>query len=300
MKTKLHITLFSEEGLAKTIVISKACFKRILRGSALLLIILCCLGFAGIKLFLNDWQSTTTVTRLVGDLTQSHAANSVLHEEVSTLDREKKELLEDTVRKLDEKNKILDSILNAAGVRMKALEGNKNRGGRFIRQSAFQSLSTQSLSAEDVLAKVENYIQTVQTIPLGAPVAGEISSGFGRREDPLNDSPAFHEGVDIRGSIGTKLKATADGRVKDRGYHGTYGWFVEIDHGNGFVTMYCHLKKIMVQNNEKVKRGTIIGLLGNSGRTTGSHVHYEIHHKGHPVNPKSFMSVAATSAGPTG
>lgn len=300
MKTKLHITLISEEGLAKTIVISKACFKRILRGTALLLIILGCLSFAGIKLFLNDWQANTTVSGLVEELTRTHAANSVLHEEVTTLDREKKELLQDTVRKLDEKNKILDSILNAAGVKLKALDGNKNRGGRFIKHSAYQSLSAQTLSAEDVLANVEHYIETVQTIPLGAPVAGAISSGFGRREDPLNEYTAFHEGVDIRGFIGAKIKATADGRVQKRGFHGTYGWFVEINHGNGFVTMYCHLKKIMVQNNEKVSRGTIIGLLGNSGRTTGSHVHYEIHHKGRPVNPKSFMSVAATSAGHTG
>jgi murein DD-endopeptidase MepM/ murein hydrolase activator NlpD len=237
---------------------------------------------------------------LVEDLAKTRAENSTLQEEVTTLDQTKKELLQDTVRKLDEKNKILDSVLNAAGVKVKTRENGKNSGGPYTRLSSYQAISAQAqpLTADEVLARVDRYIETIQAIPLGAPVSGGVSSAFGRRFDPLNENPAFHEGVDIRGGIGTKVKATADGRVRDRGYHGAYGWFVELDHGNGFVTMVCHLKKILVKDGEKVTRGQAVGLLGNSGRTTGAHVHYEIRHKGRPVNPRSFMAVSAKALTP--
>lgn len=302
MKIKLHITLFSEEGLAKSIVISKACFKRVVRGATLLLIIFCALGIAGLKLFLNGWQSNITAAQQTEEIAGNPAEAKALHQEVTSLDQAQKELLQDTVRKLDEKNKILDSVLNAAGVKPKTRETGANSGGRFTSLASYPSLAAQSqpLSAEEVLARVDRYIETVQTIPLGIPVSGAISSGFGRRFDPLNNNPAFHEGVDIRGPYGAKIKATADGKVRDRGYHGAYGWFVEVDHGNGFVTMFCHLKKILVNDGEPVTRGQAIGLLGNSGRTTGAHVHYEIRHKGRPVNPRSFMAVSAKSLSPKG
>lgn len=129
-----------------------------------------------------------------------------------------------------------------------------------------------------------------QILPLGAPVAKKVvTSGYGQRRDPFTKKTKQHKGIDFAGQIGTELYAVAPGRVVSAGERSGYGTTVEIDHGLGFTTLYAHLSKIMVSRGDWIRPGTVVGLGGSSGRSTGPHLHYEIRYKGTPFNPTNFV-----------
>lgn len=130
-------------------------------------------------------------------------------------------------------------------------------------------------------------------IPSVQPVAKmDYSSNFGIRSDPFRGSAAMHAGVDIRGPVGTPIYATADGVVAEAKRRGGYGNLVELDHGKGIATRYGHLSRILVSAGSRVQRGQIIGLMGSTGRSTGSHLHYEVRMDGRAVNPVPFLTSA--------
>ncbi|MDR1696943.1 MAG: peptidoglycan DD-metalloendopeptidase family protein [Rickettsiales bacterium] len=130
-----------------------------------------------------------------------------------------------------------------------------------------------------------------EMLPLGAPVGGRanITSSFGSRTDPIDGTPDKHRGIDFAGSAGTPLLAVAQGRVTFAGEKSGYGKTVEIEHGMGFSTLYAHLSKINVERGDMVKSRDVVGLAGNTGRSTGPHLHYEIRFKDAPFNPYSFV-----------
>ncbi len=119
--------------------------------------------------------------------------------------------------------------------------------------------------------------QGVIAIPSARPVNSfAFTSGFGVRADPFRHSAAMHAGIDLAGPIGTPIYATADGVVSYSGWMSAYGNLVEIAHGKAIETRYGHLSKILVKTNTRVKRGQLIALMGSTGRSTGSHLHYEV------------------------
>jgi murein DD-endopeptidase MepM/ murein hydrolase activator NlpD len=127
-------------------------------------------------------------------------------------------------------------------------------------------------------------------IPSAMPVSGiHFTSGFGVRSDPFRRRAAMHAGVDLAGPIGTKIYATADGVVDRSQWVNGYGNLVELDHGRGIHTRYGHLSKALVKPGQHVKRGELIALMGSTGRSTGSHLHYEVRVDGKAVNPIPFM-----------
>ncbi len=128
-------------------------------------------------------------------------------------------------------------------------------------------------------------------IPLGWPVSGggRISSGFGARLSPFNQEKSYHYGVDIAGSYGTPIIAVADGTVTFAGWRSGYGWFVIVSHANGYQTAYGHNSKLLVNAGQKVKRGDKIALIGNTGRTTGIHCHFEVRVGGDHKNPMPYL-----------
>jgi len=140
---------------------------------------------------------------------------------------------------------------------------------------------------------LQDYLQKKQTVlnftPSIMPVRGWISSRYGYRVSPFTGRREFHKGVDIVNRRGTPVVATADGRVKFAGYNGGYGRMVVIDHGIGLATKYGHLSKIYVKIGDRVVRGQKIGLVGNSGRSTGPHLHYEVVVNGQSVNPVNYF-----------
>jgi murein DD-endopeptidase MepM/ murein hydrolase activator NlpD len=122
------------------------------------------------------------------------------------------------------------------------------------------------------------------------PVKGFFSSAYGGRPDPISGSSSWHQGVDISAPNGTPVVSTAAGYVVSSGWMTGLGNTVVIQHGNGIVTLYGHLSKMLVQPGQKVKRWDKIGLVGSSGRSTGNHCHYEVHMNGRPANPALFMN----------
>ncbi len=124
---------------------------------------------------------------------------------------------------------------------------------------------------------------------LQSPLGGAYTSGYGIRHDPITGERKFHNGIDIRAPIGTSVGASADGVVIATGWAGGYGLMVKIKHYNGYTTLYGHLSRIYVRTGQKVRRGQIIARSGNTGRTTGPHLHFTVWYKGTAVNPALFL-----------
>lgn len=122
------------------------------------------------------------------------------------------------------------------------------------------------------------------------PSHGWLSSSMGYRRDPMSGNSAFHPGLDIAGNKGQPVYATADGTVTQCGYQGAYGNLLTVDHGFGLVTKYGHLASYSVKQGDKVKKGQVIGRVGNTGRATGYHLHYEILANGRLLNPLQLLT----------
>jgi murein DD-endopeptidase MepM/ murein hydrolase activator NlpD len=139
--------------------------------------------------------------------------------------------------------------------------------------------------------KLEQLEQGTIAIPSAEPVHGtNFTSGFGVRSDPFKGRAAMHPGIDLAGPMGTPIYATADGMVDRAEWNsGGYGNLVEIDHGHGIQTRYGHLSRSIVHAGEHVKRGQLIAYMGSTGRSTGSHLHYEVRLDGKAVNPIPFL-----------
>jgi len=143
----------------------------------------------------------------------------------------------------------------------------------------------------DVLdSKVVNYAAQKQLLPTMLPIRGApISSGFGMRSDPFTGLPAMHEGLDLAAVVGTPVMAAGGGIVIFAGHQHDFGNLVEIDHGNGIVTRYAHCSRLEVKEGEVVRRGQIIAVVGDTGHSTGPHLHFEIRDKGIARNPSKFL-----------
>ncbi|KQM18124.1 peptidase M23 [Sphingomonas sp. Leaf24] len=138
--------------------------------------------------------------------------------------------------------------------------------------------------------KLDTLEQAAISIPSYQPVERlSFTSNFGVRSDPFRGTAAMHAGVDIPGPIGTPVYATADGIIARAERAGGYGNLIEVNHGKGIATRYGHLSKIIVHDSQRVRRGQLIGLMGSTGRSTGSHLHYEVRIDGSAVNPAPYL-----------
>ena len=143
------------------------------------------------------------------------------------------------------------------------------------------------------VAEIRRYIREERdayfATPIGWPVPGALSSGFGMRASPQTGEPAFHSGLDIRVPSGTPVKVTADGIVIVSGWVGGNGNIVVVEHGHDFSTAYAHNTQNLVKVGQRVKRGDTIAISGATGMTTGPHLHYEVWKRGVPTDPISFL-----------
>ena len=155
-------------------------------------------------------------------------------------------------------------------------------------------LQTQLSSREQQLGVLENLILTrelnKQVYPEGRPVQeGWISSYFGRRSDPFTGFSAVHKGVDFAGPEGTVVSSVAAGLVTFAGERAGFGRMVEINHGNGLATRYCHNEKLLVKQGDMVRKGQDVSLMGSTGHSTGPHLHFEVLKNGSQVDPLRFI-----------
>lgn len=144
-------------------------------------------------------------------------------------------------------------------------------------------------SYEDNISEVA---ELVKTIPMGMPHNGEITSKFGYRDNPFTGrKKELHGGIDFRGKIGSPIRATASGKIIYADYRGGYGNCVIISHDKKLKTLYAHMSAILVKKGENVEVGDTIGKLGNTGRSTGPHLHYEIYHNDKRIDPENFLKI---------
>ncbi|MBR2456898.1 MAG: M23 family metallopeptidase [Bacteroidaceae bacterium] len=155
-----------------------------------------------------------------------------------------------------------------------------------------RQLYIQSQSFDEVVKLCKENDEKLKCIPAIQPVANKdlkyTASGYGLRIDPIYNTTKFHEGMDFSANIGTPVYATGNGVVTKAGWQSGYGKIIKIDHGYGYETWYAHLNDMDVRVGQKVVRGQVIGEVGNTGKSTGPHLHYEVHVKGRVVNPVNY------------
>ncbi len=142
---------------------------------------------------------------------------------------------------------------------------------------------------ESILMYFEQQRDILSSTPTIRPTKGWITSQFGYRVSPYTGMREFHKGLDIANRQGTRIVAPADGTVTSTSSNTILGRYIMIDHGHGVVTQYGHLQKVLKKDGEEVKRGETIALIGNTGRSTGPHLHYEVYLNGIPVNPTKYI-----------
>jgi murein DD-endopeptidase MepM/ murein hydrolase activator NlpD len=154
---------------------------------------------------------------------------------------------------------------------------------KLLRQSDLQMYSLSDF--EDFFAKKKDLLDR---IPALKPAEGSFLSGFGMRDHPVFHIRRMHMGVDISNFVGTPVIASAEG-MANTGVSETFGTYVRLNHGNGFSTIYAHLQAVIIGDNQLVRRSQILGYLGNSGLSTGPHLHYEVHLNSVPVDPNPYI-----------
>lgn len=214
--------------------------------------------------------------------------------ELENLQRKDKE-----VRELQSMNSIDDDI------RELGVGGTQFTDSTFSYDKTLFALHNEVLRKSDFLKRqldfenssfeeISKYLITKNTIfqhtPSIKPVSGRISDTYGYRIHPIKKIRHFHHGIDIANRVGVPVRATADGKIERRGYHKDYGKYVLVDHGYGYKTYYAHLNKIYVPKGDSVTKYQIIGEVGKTGCTTGSHLHYEVRFYGRTKNPWYYFN----------
>lgn len=281
MGKKLHFMVTSERGKTRSFAITQRTLKTII----CLAVAVASFSAVGWGLSVENVALRARTMAIKNELVAVKEQNRNILAKASHQEREQRALLDTALAELKQRSQVIESILSTVGVDVKIKESRTNTGGPYTRLA--------DDSYENLTFKVDHYLEIIQSVPLGTPVPGTVSSLFGRRLDPINGRAAFHEGVDIRNERGAPIKAPADGVVIKRGYTSGHGNFLVLDHNNHFETRYLHLQKSLVKVGETVKRGEEVALLGNTGRSTGPHLHYEIKYRDRSLNPLKFMSIAS-------
>ena len=265
------------------------------------------LHFVGFKIAV---EYNPDLARSIGGVTteaEQKRMESIYRDHLAQL-RESMQNTINEVRQLETmKNRFMEMATPNA-VREKLNRRDDNKGGPLIAPKPFSSLFRQPLGIE-FDQTLQDFVQTqtavaemhghwekqlnwLHALPTGLPVKGDfrLSSGFGIRNDPFTGNLAMHEGLDFVAPVGTPVMATAPGQVIRSERDLSYGHVVDILHSDGFMTRYAHLSVRMVKEGDMVERQQVIGQVGSTGRSTGPHLHYEIHRRDRALNPTLMLS----------
>ncbi len=260
-------------------------------------------GFTG-YLYARNVALKDTQARLEQLSEQARALSLQLSEEQNRNNMLAGEAAE-MLKQLDQLEAEIDRLRERAGlpklkvtpVRGESPGGQGQGGGIPLDTEAMLELTAERIKTltGNLSAKIEPALE--QTLakeaarPVGYPlkVHTYIASGFGTRRNPFGRGYEFHDGIDLPAWYGTPIYATAPGKVIEAGWSKIYGYYVKLDHGYGYRTLYGHMSKILVKRGQVVGRGEVLGKVGSTGRSTGPHVHYSVYVWGKAVNPVSFL-----------
>ncbi|MGI6433961.1 MAG: peptidoglycan DD-metalloendopeptidase family protein [Syntrophomonadaceae bacterium] len=214
------------------------------------------------------------------------------------------QLIEAEQQNLDRKQKELQKMMGikpAESTSAEPLRGGQGGSDEAVSSSddvealvKIQDIKTrlyrQEFELDELMARVSNNQDYFRCIPNGWPVKGELTSAFGYRQSPFGRSrETFHNGIDIACNGGSEVLAAGDGLVTRAGWEGVYGRAIVIDHGYGLQTMYGHNARLMVEEGDQVYKGQVIALSGNSGRSTGPHLHFTLMRYGQAIDPMVYL-----------
>jgi murein DD-endopeptidase MepM/ murein hydrolase activator NlpD len=197
-------------------------------------------------------------------------------------------------QQINKRKQVLEQAMTLAGVSSAAVLKQSTspvfgQGGP-LNQVLAQELDIDNKNLIEKLLSLTKLEAALSNIPVIFPAKDYyISSLFGIRKDPMLKHPAMHKGIDMAGWLKTEIFASADGTVRRAGINGSYGRFIEIDHHNGFMTRFGHLHKIKVKKGQEISKDDVIGLMGSSGRSTSTHLHYEVLFNNKQINPLSLI-----------
>lgn len=188
----------------------------------------------------------------------------------------------------------ISGILRRNGVAVEdeiTLQDGDAIGGPYIAPQPSEAFNASLNELDAALSRLETVRDTAKRLPFANPAPGkDITSRFGNRPDPFFGGLAMHAGIDFRSPVGGEIRSTGAGKVIAAGPAGGYGNMVEIDHGLGLTTRFGHMSRILVKLGDEVASGDLIGLSGNTGRSTGPHIHYEVRRNGEAVDPMHFLN----------
>lgn len=280
---RYHIIVTGEKGTGHSFTIKKKAVRNTVIATLTITIILSAGTFAGMHYFKNFKTLTAEKQTVDAQLAEARSTLNKLNSEKQKLVA----LYNNEINRLDERSQTIQSIMDTIGVELEIAEDPEHSGGPFI--------ATEDGYSDKLIYRADKYLEVLKKVPLGRPVPGSISSKFGYRKDPLRKTKAFHPGIDFRGQTGDDIKATADGVVKKSSRNSVLGNYIILSHGNGYETIYAHMHKRYFKKGETVKRGQVIGQIGNTGRSTGSHLHYGLRYNDKSIDPTKYMQIADLS-----
>ncbi len=243
-----------------------------------------------------------TIVSQTGEIQNQRQQVQTFAKEIEVLKEQVRNLatLEDQVRLIADIQKTGNSsgLIGIGGIPENDLDQDlplETRHNNLIREMHQQVDQTQTaankktLDFQDLISKLEKKKNLLASTPSIKPVNGWITSRFGYRKSPFTGKRSFHSGLDISNRPGTEIIATANGKVTYAARKMYFGNLIVVDHGYGKVTKYAHCKEILVKRGQKVKRGEVISTVGNTGQSTGPHLHYEVRINGAPVNPLKYI-----------
>jgi len=301
---KIHIIITGESGQARTYLLDRC----LLRRSLLAVLSLFAFLLAGTISGCYHWQENSVLEKKLCDISEKNQVEQdLLLDELTESKNELRRIRLQKLRVIDQyetklarlreetekiycgdiqkRAKLIKALMDEVGIRFDFEEDPSHSGGLYLAPQNKEGV-------ESVLTEADRFIVFLKQLPLGRPVSGKISSLYGRRRDPLNHRKAFHAGLDFHGNRGDKVHVTGSGVVKQSGYQRGFGKCIVVDHGHGYETLYAHLSKRLVKKGERVSRDQVIGLVGSTGRSTGSHLHYEVHYQKKTVDPLKFLRIA--------
>jgi len=299
---KIHIIITGESGEGRTYLLDR----HLLRRTMVSLVSLFAFLLAGTISGCYHWQEKSSLEEKLSQVSeQNRKEQDLLLDQLAESKKELSRIRLQKLRVIDQyeskmarlrqetekiysgdirrRAKLIKALMNEVGIRFDFEEDPSHSGGLYLAPQDRDS---------SVLDEADRFVVFLQQLPLGRPVGGKITSLYGRRRDPLNHRKAFHAGLDFRGDRGDKVHVTGCGVVKRSSYLRGFGNCIVVDHGNGYETLYAHLSKRLVTKGERVTRDQIIGLVGSTGRSTGTHLHYEVHYKNKTVDPVKFLRIA--------
>ncbi len=259
-------------------------------------------GYVPSKGGLNRWTYEQLYAQPFATRAQANAPLDDLKKAMAGMEMLQVDLLsavsDDADKKIVAYGKLFSKLgLNAKKIAQKSDHKPNSVGGPFVSITAADigsaKVAAKLTSAAKRLVLAEILRFELDSLPLYSPLdkVSRISSHYGLRRDPFRRTMAMHGGIDFKATYGSPVRTTSGGVVTKAGWEGAYGRMVEIRHDNGITTRYAHLSATKVKPGQRVKRGTIVGRLGNTGRSTGAHLHYETRVNGNTINPVRFWKI---------